>query len=168
MTKAIHLVSPIHKAPANKTTDGDRIIDLLKEHGTLTTTQVGKHLGMTTDKAYRRMRPLMDSGKVKATRHTTKTSTGAEVSHLSFVLSGATTRWANERPEGMPSGRFVTRDRYEGKELLPYTGRPDANDHMQCGSVEGGVWKPYTPPGLMCVGAAGPVPLSNGQVRFSK
>jgi hypothetical protein len=46
---------------------------------------------------------------------------------------------------------------YKGEELKPYTGRPDANDHQQCGTIVNGVWKPYTPPGLMCVGISSPV-----------
>ena len=61
------------------------------------------------------------------------------------------------------------RPNYDGAELRPFTARPDANDHMNCGTVVGGVWKPYTPPGLHLVGAAGPVVLaSGGGRRFSK
>jgi hypothetical protein len=167
MTKAAHLVRRA-PPPANKTTDGDRIIALLQEHSTLTTTQIGQHLGITTDRAYRRMRPLVDGGRVRATRHTVKTATGAETSYLSFVLSGAGNQWANPRLPGMPGERFTTRETYTAPELKPYTGRPGANDHMQCGSVSGGVWQPYKPPGLMCVGAAGPVQIGGGQVRFAK
>lgn len=51
------------------------------------------------------------------------------------------------------------RGTYDGAELRPYTDRTDANDHMRHGSMVGGKWQPYTPPGLMCVGAAGPVAL---------
>ena len=54
---------------------------------------------------------------------------------------------------------------YNGAELKPYTGRPDANDHMACGSMVGGALRPYTPPGLMCVGAAGPVATGGGGTR---
>lgn len=50
---------------------------------------------------------------------------------------------------------------YDGAELRPYEGRTDANDHMQHGSVVGGKWTPYTLPGLMCVGAAGPVAIGS-------
>lgn len=42
---------------------------------------------------------------------------------------------------------------YNGAELQPYTGRPDANQHMQHGRVENGVWQPYTRPGLVCTGS---------------
>jgi DNA-binding transcriptional ArsR family regulator len=56
---------------------------------------------------------------------------------------------------------------YDGAELRPYDGRPGANDHMQFGSVTNGKWTPYKPPGLMCVGAAGPVPVSIGTRRFA-
>lgn len=60
------------------------------------------------------------------------------------------------------------RDVYTGCELKPYTGRPDANDHMNFGSVVNGIEVPYTPPRPVCVGVAGPVPLSTGQVRYAK
>lgn len=59
------------------------------------------------------------------------------------------------------------RPRYDGAELKPYEGRPGANDHMKCGTVVNGVHKPYTPPGLMCVGAAGPVPVSGGNRKLA-
>lgn len=49
------------------------------------------------------------------------------------------------------------RPTYDGAELRPYEGRSDANDFKQHGSVVGGLWQPYKAPGLMCVGAAGPV-----------
>ena len=68
-----------------------------------------------------------------------------------------------------PSTDLFKRPVYDGAELRPYSGRPDANDHMNCGTVVGGVWKPYTPPGLHLVGAAGPVVLSaGGGRRFAK
>ena len=63
---------------------------------------------------------------------------------------------------------YSTKKPYDGAELKPYEGRPDANDHKNFGSVVGGVWQPYKPPGLMCVGIAGPVPITGSQVRFSK
>lgn len=42
---------------------------------------------------------------------------------------------------------------YNGAELQPYTGRPDANQHMDHGRVENGKWSPYTRPGLVCTGS---------------
>lgn len=67
------------------------------------------------------------------------------------------------------STNLFKRPTYDGAELKPYTGRPDANDHMNCGTVVNGTWKPYTPPGLHLVGATGPVVLaSGGGRRFAK
>lgn len=57
------------------------------------------------------------------------------------------------------NANMFQRPTYSGAELAPYQGRPEANNHMQHGSVVGGKWQPYTTPGLMCVGAAGPVAL---------
>lgn len=56
---------------------------------------------------------------------------------------------------------------YDGAELRPYADRRNANDHMLHGRVEGGEWRPYTPPGLMCVGVVGPVAVSGTQRRFA-
>lgn len=38
-------------------------------------------------------------------------------------------------------------ERYQGIELRPYTGRPDANDHMRHGSMVSGVNVGYKPAG---------------------
>lgn len=71
-------------------------------------------------------------------------------------------------PTDVPHRNSTTRDVYDGAALLPFDSRPGANDHMQHGSVSGGQWKPYTPPGLMCVGAAGPVEAaSSARRRFA-
>lgn len=68
-----------------------------------------------------------------------------------------------DAPTNIPHRAGTAGGLYDGAELAPYTGREDANQHMLHGSMENGVWKPYTPPGLMCVGAAGPVPLGGAQ-----
>lgn len=68
-----------------------------------------------------------------------------------------------DAPTNIPHRAGTAGGLYDGAELAPYTGRTDANDHMQHGSMVGGAWRPYTPPGLMCVGAAGPVPLGGAQ-----
>lgn len=57
---------------------------------------------------------------------------------------------------------------YDGSELRQYEGRPGANDHMQHGSVVNGKPVPYTPPRPVCVGAAGPMSMVHGQVRYAK
>lgn len=57
---------------------------------------------------------------------------------------------------------------YDGAELRPYEGRPGANDHQQFGSVVNGKQVPYTPPRPVCVGAAGPMNMVHGQVRYAK
>jgi len=44
-------------------------------------------------------------------------------------------------------GAVWHRPTYDGAELRPYTGRPGANDHKQCGSMVGGKWQPYKPAG---------------------
>jgi len=52
---------------------------------------------------------------------------------------------------------------YDGAELRPYEGRPDANQHMQYGSMVGGKWQPYKPPGLVCTGT-NKEPTSRGKL----
>lgn len=42
---------------------------------------------------------------------------------------------------------------YQGHELRPYEGRPDANQHMQYGSRRGKGIVPYATPKPQCVGA---------------
>ena len=68
-----------------------------------------------------------------------------------------------DAPVQIPHKSGTVNGHYMGAELRPYEGRPEANDHMACGSMVGGVWRPYTPPGLMCVGAAGPVAVGGAQ-----
>ena len=49
------------------------------------------------------------------------------------------------------------RDPYMGEELRPFTARPGANDHMQCGHLVAGRWAPYTPPTMSAAGVGGRV-----------
>ena len=44
---------------------------------------------------------------------------------------------------------------YMGEELRPFTARPGANDHMQCGHLVAGRWAPYTPPTMSAAGVGG-------------
>ena len=72
-----------------------------------------------------------------------------------------------DAPASSPLRNSTTNSNYDGAELRPYEGRTDANTHMQHGSVVGGVWQPYKAPGLMCVGAAGPVSTGSPGRRFA-
>lgn len=141
-------------APANKTGDGDRIIALLQQHGKLTSTQVGQHLGMSTDMAYRRLRTLTDSHKVRGLRSTSTTESGAELVTVHYVLPSANDvarqRWANERPEGQTGDKMTT------SEVIPLptwnNPRPEGEQAFRLPSRVGDRLLPHVSPKSMCVG----------------
>ena len=141
-------------APRNKTTDGERILVLLQDHGSLSTSQIGQHLGLTTDKAYRRLRRLVDGGKVLSSRKTTKTASGAELVTVHYTLPGASDgarqRWANERPEGQ------TGDKMNTSQVIPLptwnNPRPEGEQAFLLPSRVGDRLLPHVSPKSMCVG----------------
>lgn len=64
-----------------------------------------------------------------------------------MTVNAMTTDMRANTPYTPPPGH------YDGAELRTYTGRPDANQHMDHGRVENGTWTPYTRPGLVRTGS---------------
>ena len=146
--------------PTKKTDLTSQVLACIKSNSGVTVQEIASQLNQPKDRVKVAVNNLSSKDKIDA--HSPRRSAPAKYTaayqkpSLSQPVNGPGCNLIDlgklATPTDVPHRNSTTRDVYDGAELRPFDSRPGANDHMQHGSVSGGQWNPYTPPGLMCVG----------------